>query len=155
MGKAKFDPDHDAATRAEFNRLNRRNEYLEARCQELQAALAARSSGAIDIFRQKFGMTITEAAILAELQCGGVKSRERLATVVAAARCVDMISEASIDVYMVKVRKKLAEHAPSVKIINIHGTGYCIADAALPLKACLAPKHVEGRLIDVDAEMER
>jgi DNA-binding winged helix-turn-helix (wHTH) protein len=118
---------------------------LIAYVNQLESALQPRAEqfdqqGVINLVTM-FGLTPTEAELLALLADGRAHSKQGVLDMLYASRPNDMPELKIVDVFICKLRRKLADSP--IGISTIWGHGYQIEDPA-PLKAAMAGEKVEG-----------
>jgi hypothetical protein len=109
---------------------------LEARLEEVGAVTKAQP---LLNLSHMFGLTQIEARLLAALSDGRVHSKESLHSAMYFERGDHAPEIKIIDVFVCKIRRKLAGYP--IKVETVWGAGHCVADTA-PLKAALAGKQV-------------
>jgi hypothetical protein len=123
---------------------------------QLENALQVRAEQATDEgvlnLVTMFGLTRTEAELLALLADGRAHSKQGILDMLYAARPDDMPELKIVDVFVCKLRRKLAE--TPIVITTIWGFGVQIEDTA-PLKAALAGEKIDGAAGNARARIGR
>ncbi len=109
---------------------------LEARLEETGAVAKVQSTANLQYL---FGLTQSEARLLAALSDGRTHSKESLLSAMYFERADDAPEIKIVDVFVCKIRRKLVGYP--IQIDTIWGTGHRVVDTA-PLKAAMAGETV-------------